>query len=178
MTEQGQGDGCPVSEGLVALIGQREERIDVAIAGFRHREADANELLLRCAVGAVRGFPVPLGGVTGVAGCVEQARLEQQGIRRLPKSQRAIDGTQGLLLIAVAPVDVSDRQMVIGSLRRGFALVAGEDAETLDGEVDTVVLKHRLLVQRVYRLYVNATGSGIRPHHLGEGAGRLRLSRQ
>ena len=178
MTEQGQGDGCPVAEGLIALIGQREQRIDVAIAGFGHREADADELLLRRPVGAVRGFPVPLGGVTGVAGCVEQARLEQQGIRRLPKSQRAIDGTQGLLLTAVAPVDVSDRQMVIGSLRRGFALVVSEDAEALDGQLDAVALEHRLVVQRVHRRQVDAVGSRIRLRHFGERAGSLRLSRQ
>ena len=104
--------------------------------------------LLRGDAGGFGRFPVPLGCVRRVARGVEETGLEQQGIGCLPERERAVDGAECTVLVAVPPVDVGDRQVMIGPFLRGLVPILGEHADAPDGEVDAAVVENRLVVER------------------------------
>ena len=178
MAEERQGDGRPVAECRVALLGKCHQCVDVAVAGLGHGETDPYEFLLRRIIGGIGGLPVPLGRLERVARCVEETGLEQQAVWRLPERQCVINGTQCLLLTAMAPVDVGDCQVVIGTLLRRSVPIVGKHANAPRSEFDAVVLEDGLVVQRIDFLQVDADGCRIRLHDFGERAGGLRAVRK
>ena len=169
VAEQRQRDGGAVAEARIALGGHRDQRVEVALGGLRHRQPQGDELPLLLAVGVRRGAFVPRDGARWIAAGVQEASLEQRRVHRFAHRPSGIGGSARGLQVAMPPVQVGDRQQRVGAggglpLRR-----VGESPQALHGAIHAFV-DNGFFVQADDRRHVQALagGNGL---HIGRGAG-------
>ena len=177
VAEQGQGHRGPVAERLIALPGQFQQGIDIALIHLNHGLAQADEFLFLGPFGGRRGPLVPGQGGLGISGGILQPRLEQQAVRGLVQRQGCIHGSLGLVETAVAPLQMGDGQVRVGPNPVRFPPVGGEGCQGPQRRFDALALQNRRLEQGVDALRIQPARTGgdapglVRGGHAWQGQG-------